>query len=158
MRPLFSLIILTSLVLSGCPTKKPNGNDTPTGTDTTALAESSPEATTPHEATPVPTENDVAPSETASYHLYDNGIRCVTFPCPSWSAVSDEGVETKITDVDLSALGLEQKEAAALQAKLMAGHIVTGSIVKGPSGPAGEGTTFKVESLGKPKPKPTKGK
>ena len=101
-----------------------------------------------------PTSAPTAAGDTkATYHVYDNGVRCITFPCPSWSAIDAAGKETKFTEFDLSALKLDKTAAAATQRKLSSGYEVRGTIGPGAKGPAGEGTQLKVFKLLGPKPK-----
>jgi len=102
------------------------------------------------EPTTAPTTDEV---KAATYHVYDNGVRCITFPCPSWSAVDESGKEVKITEIDLGALKLPKKEADATMQKLYKGYRVQGTIGPGGKGPAGEGTALSVSKLLEAKPK-----
>ncbi|MBI4600735.1 MAG: hypothetical protein HY721_02130 [Planctomycetes bacterium] len=92
-----------------------------------------------------------APGTTGVYRLYDNGIVCVTWPCPSWTAAGEDGKEIPVTDVDMAPLGLPPEKAQEVWLELGEGRWrVRGYTVPGPEGPAGIGTTFVVLELVEP--------
>ena len=92
------------------------------------------------------------PTEVREWRLYDNGLRCVTFPCPSWTAESKE--ETRqCTSVDLSPLHLSKEREAEVHQQIYRGEwIVRGRIVEGPRGPGGPGKVMQVLALVKQVP------
>lgn len=88
--------------------------------------------------------------EPARYRVRDNGVRCITFPCPSYDAIPEGGGEAvAIHEVDLAPAGLSEKRRAmadqALQGK---GLEVTGRLkVVAKRGPAGDATVLEVQTV-----------
>lgn len=148
------ILVATAAVGAVACTKKTDVADsqTPTPEETERATE---RVETTQTAEPTAEATAEARAEAHSFHLFDNGTRCVTWPCPSWSAL-DGPKEVKVTHVNLDALKLDDAKKKALMAELAKGYMVTGHIERGPQGPAGEGTTLVVTKLGEPKRKPVR--
>lgn len=87
---------------------------------------------------------DSAPSGTF-VRLYDNGIRCITFPCFSiHEAVLNRRRHTNLSDVDFSQVGATPEQIeAAWQAIATTSLLAAGTNVIIPdAGPAGRGKVF----------------
>lgn len=101
--------------------------------------------------TPAP---EAQPKEgaTAVYVVRDSGVRCMAAPCPSLVAepVGRAGESLRITDLDLSSLGLsqEQQERIMTQVHGGSGVRVEATVNTAPSaGPAGDGTVLRVNRV-----------
>lgn len=91
---------------------------------------------------------ELADSAGELYRLFDNGLRCFSWPCPSWTAIDETGTEKQVTDVDLRPLNLPPGEESRVREELLEGKWrVRSFIVRGPTGPAGLGTTAVVLEL-----------
>jgi hypothetical protein len=58
-----------------------------------------------------------APETPAVYIVKDSGVRCLTAPCPVYTALRADPPEQEglpVTDLDLSALGLADEQRATL--------------------------------------------
>jgi hypothetical protein len=94
-----------------------------------------------------------AASTPAVYFVKDSGVRCIAAPCPSFLATrADRPNEDalKVTDVDLSALGVnDEKRAGILQATHgNAGLKVEATVQTVPNaGPGGAATVLRVSKL-----------
>ena len=147
MRPIFALALavavsLAVLALAAC---RPTTN---TATDVSLKGHEKEVASPIASATESPKE--AREEKGPLYLLRDTGKRCVTHPCPSWAAVDVETrVETEITGVDLSALGLDAKKAEDVRSRVLTGQVwVRGEIKKVPNaGPAGHGTVLAITAL-----------
>ncbi|ATB34913.1 lipoprotein [Cystobacter fuscus] len=115
---------------------------------------------------PPPAPTDTAPSEDISggttaasdskpviYIVKDSGVRCMAAPCPSLVArpADDPKAEgLRITDLDLSALGLTDEQQGRLMEKVHqgAGLKVEASVGNVPhAGPAGTATVLRVNRV-----------
>lgn len=114
--------------------------ETPSGAEAAAPGEKAePPAADAGEAT--------LPTELQEWRVHDNGTRCMTFPCPSWTAEAD-GQSVKFTGLDLSPLHLTEGRAAEVRKALYRGEwIIRGRLVGGPMGPAGQGRVMQVVEL-----------
>jgi hypothetical protein len=91
--------------------------------------------------------------EVQRYRLRDNGVRCITYPCPSIDAIPLEGgAPVQVHEVDLSALGLSDAARDEALARLSGkGLVVRGRIDTVPArGPAGAALVVRVEALESP--------
>lgn len=124
-------------------------------------------AATGAEATPppAPAPRDTAPGQDVSggtaasdskpviYIVKDSGVRCMAAPCPSLVAqpADDPKAEgLRITDLDLSALGLTDEQQGRLMEKVHqgAGLKVEASVGNVPqAGPAGTATVLRVNRV-----------
>ena len=80
--------------------------------------------------------------------LKDSGVRCVTFPCPSYSvqAAGEQGSRA-VHELDLSALGSDA-ERERVQRGLEQGVRVEGTLsLRMRAGPAGDATVLRVTRL-----------
>jgi hypothetical protein len=67
--------------------------------------------------------------------------------------VNGEGVDTQVSDLDVSPLQLDPDEAGKLMEELARGRwLVRGYFLPGPEGPAGLGTTLVILELAGPAP------
>ncbi|EPX64450.1 putative lipoprotein [Cystobacter fuscus DSM 2262] len=115
---------------------------------------------------PAPASPPTAPSEDVSggtaaasdskpviYIVKDSGVRCMAAPCPSLVArpADDPKAEgLRITDLDLSALGLTDEQQGRLMEKVHqgAGLKVEASVSNVPhAGPAGAATVLRVNRV-----------
>ncbi|MBF5045254.1 hypothetical protein FGE12_22810 [Aggregicoccus sp. 17bor-14] len=77
--------------------------------------------------------------------LKDSGVRCITFPCPSYSVQAPGEKEPReVHELDLSALGSDA-EREGVQKALQQGVRVEGTLsVRPKAGPAGDATVLRV--------------
>jgi len=81
------------------------------------------------------------------WHIFANGIVCITWPCPSFTAENGR-TSMHVSGFDVRPLGLDAREEEAVTSEIArGGWIVRGLLVRGPTGPAGEGTTIVVLEL-----------
>ncbi|OJH41551.1 DUF6748 domain-containing protein [Cystobacter ferrugineus] len=160
MTPRSSLLAIPLVLglLAGCTSNtRPSADTRPAesgGTPTSTGAE----ATPPPPPAPSETE-DVSGGTTASdskpvvYIVKDSGVRCMAAPCPSLVArpADDPKAEgLRITDLDLSALGLTDEQKGRLMEKVHqeAGIKVEASVGNVPhAGPAGTATVLRVNRV-----------
>jgi hypothetical protein len=94
-----------------------------------------------------------APRGPAVYFVRDSGVRCMAAPCPSFIATradkpDDEGM--KVTDVDMSALGLSDEKRNGLMegTHFNPGIKVEATVETVPNaGPAGAATILRVSKV-----------
>jgi hypothetical protein len=94
-----------------------------------------------------------APRGPAVYFVRDSGVRCMAAPCPSFIATradqpNDEGM--KVTDVDMSALGLSDEKRNGIMegTHFNPGIKVEATVDTVPNaGPAGAATVLRVSKV-----------
>jgi hypothetical protein len=79
--------------------------------------------------------------------VWDNGKRCVTFPCPTWTVRMLDGKEVEVSSLELSGLGLSPEKLQALRGDLKKGYRVVGTVEPGEKGPAGQGLKLVVTEV-----------
>ncbi len=72
-----------------------------------------------------PTDPPVDSPSNPVYTVRDNGIRCITFPCPTLDVLptGQSNVLVRATDMDLSALHVDQDEAQRIYSRLFEGGV-----------------------------------
>jgi hypothetical protein len=106
------------------------------------------------EAEPMPSDDTASkPPDTATgaaqpFLLRDSGVRCVTFPCPSYSVQAPGQQEAReVHELDLGALGSDE-ERERVQEGVAHGIRVEGTLsVRAKAGPAGSATVLRVTRL-----------
>ena len=101
----------------------------------------------------MPTDPSIPPAEgelgrPQALLLKDSGVRCITFPCPSYSvqAAGEQGSRA-VHVLDLSALGSDA-ERERVQRGLEQGVRVEGTLaIRMRAGPAGDATVLRVTRL-----------
>ena len=93
-----------------------------------------------------PPEGDTGASQVLL--LKDSGVRCITFPCPSYSVQAPGQKEAReVHELDLAALGSDE-ERERVQAEVANGIRVEGTLsVRAKAGPAGDATVLRVTRL-----------
>jgi hypothetical protein len=89
------------------------------------------------------------------YLVRDRGMRCAVAPCLSWEAVEVRtGEATPISEVDVSALGLDAEAEEQTRERLLEGSLhARGSFGTVPdAGPAGDGVALVVSEVVEPAP------
>lgn len=143
-------VALLALATTGCPRKvqDPAEPGTPTAAAQTEAAAQSPLAAT---APPTPASApgaETADKTPAHYEVRDKGLRCITFPCPTFEVTVAGKDPFTISDVDFSGLKLSDKELRTHRNAMRTGTLkVAGVLRDGPKGPAGMGKTLVVSQI-----------
>jgi hypothetical protein len=144
-----TLLILCAMAATACSSRHPTDETatsakTAQATSTTATDASGAGAKTPAAHT---VESLLDSTEPRRFHVRDNGVRCITHPCPSWTAQVEDAT-FPITGINLSALKLSKDKEVEVSRQMAQGQWhVMGHLMRGPKGPAGTGTTLKVLQL-----------
>ncbi len=82
------------------------------------------------------------------YYVVDNGITCITFPCPSLTELRLNTSDTQqIAGLDLAVSGAGQPQIAAAQSELAMEGLMVSANHQAVSGPAGEGQALVAVEL-----------
>jgi hypothetical protein len=96
-----------------------------------------------------------AGDERPEYFVRDSGMRCAAAPCLSWEAVEVHTREaTAISDVDLSALGMDAEAEDRTRQRLLEGSLHARGRFEtvADAGPAGDGVALVVTEVVEPAP------
>jgi hypothetical protein len=138
---------------SSTPGTPPSEPGTPSTQTAPAPADSAPHDNEPGTPTPAPAA-EVKPGESAVYIVRNSGVRCITTPCPTYTAtrVDKPGSDAlMIHEVDLTAVtggSDERMQSLMQQTELGEGLKVEATLeTKQNAGPAGAATVLKVGKL-----------
>ncbi len=86
---------------------------------------------------------DGAGSGSSTYFVYDNGIRCVTAPCPSYTAISQTGERIEVSEVELPF----EATTSAIDSIAWGGVVAEGTLRHGSWMPGDVGTVLGIERI-----------
>jgi len=138
---------------SSTPGTPPSEPGTPSTQTAPAPSDSAPRDNEPGTPAPAP-EAELKPGESAVYIVRNSGVRCITTPCPTYTAtrVDKPGSDAlMIHEVDLTAVtggSDERMQSLMQQTELGEGLKVEATLeTKQNAGPAGAATVLKVGKL-----------